>query len=129
VGGQIDAFWDYPITSTAFIRAGKLRGLMVVGDRRVRPLPDVPSAAESGLPAIRHRAWAGFLAPAGTPRAVVDRLNAEIVRALRSPDMERIIAEQGSRVVTNTPDEFAAFIRREQEEIAALAKAAGVKLE
>jgi tripartite-type tricarboxylate transporter receptor subunit TctC len=129
VGGQIDLFWDYPVTSLSFIKAGRLRGLMVVGDRRVQPLPDVPSAVEAGLPAIRHKAWGGFLAPAGTPRPVVDRLNAEIVKALRSPEMERILAEQGSRVVTNTPDEFAAFIRREQEELATLAKAAGARLE
>jgi tripartite-type tricarboxylate transporter receptor subunit TctC len=129
VGGQIDLFWDYPVTSLSFIRAGRLRGLMVVGDRRVQPLPDVQSAAEAGLPAIRHKAWGGFLAPAGTPRPVVDRLNAEIVKALRSPEMERILAEQGSRVVTNTPDEFAAFIRREQEEMAQLAKAAGARVE
>jgi tripartite-type tricarboxylate transporter receptor subunit TctC len=129
VGGQIDLFWDYPVTSLSFIRAGRLRGLMVVGDRRVQPLPDVQSAAEAGLPAIRHKAWGGFLAPAGTPRPVVDRLNAEIVKALRSPEMERILAEQGSRVVTNTPDEFAAFIRREQEELAQLAKAAGARVE
>jgi tripartite-type tricarboxylate transporter receptor subunit TctC len=129
VGGQIDLFWDYPVTSLSFIRAGRLRGLMVVGDRRVQPLPDVQSAAEAGLPAIRHKAWGGFLAPAGTPRPVVDRLNAEIVKALRSPEMERILAEQGSRVVTNTPDEFAAFIRREQDELAKLAKGAGARLE
>ena len=129
VGGQIDLFWDYPVTSLSFIKAGRLRGLMVVGNRRVQPLPDVPSAAEAGLPAIRHLAWGGFFAPAGTPRPVVDRLNAEIVKALRSAEMERILAEQGSRVVTNTPDEFAAFIRREQEELAKLAAAAGAKLE
>jgi tripartite-type tricarboxylate transporter receptor subunit TctC len=129
VGGQIDLFWDYPVTSLSFIKAGRLRGLMVVGDRRVQPLPEVPSAAEAGLPEIRHKAWGGFLAPAGTPRPVVDRLNAEIVKALRSPEMERILAEQGSRVVTNTPDEFAAFIRREQEEMAQLAKAAGARVE
>ena len=129
VGGQIDLFWDYPVTSLSFIKAGRLRGLMVVGSRRVQPLPDVPSAAEAGLPAIRHLAWGGFFAPAGTPRPVVDRLNAEIVKALRSAEMERILAEQGSRVVTNTPDEFAAFIRREQEELAKLAAAAGAKLE
>ena len=129
VGGQIDLFWDYPVTSLSFIKAGRLRGLMVVGSRRVQPLPEVPSAAEAGLPAMRHLAWGGFFAPAGTPRPVVDRLNAEIVKALRSAEMERILAEQGSRVVTNTPDEFAAFIGREQEELAKLAAAAGAKLE
>jgi tripartite-type tricarboxylate transporter receptor subunit TctC len=78
---------------------------------------------------IRHLAWAGFLAPAGTPRAIVDRLNAEIVKALRAPDMEQLLRDQGSRVVTNSPDEFAAFIRKEQEELAALVKATGAKLD
>lgn len=129
VGGQLSMIWDYPVSSIGFIKAGKLKTLMVIGDSRVAPLPDVPSAAELGLSGMHHKAWGGFLAPAGTPRPIVDRLNAEIVRALRSPDLERIFAEQGSRVVTNLPDEFAAFIRREQEQLAALAKAAGARLD
>jgi tripartite-type tricarboxylate transporter receptor subunit TctC len=129
VGGQIDLFWDYAITSAQHVKAGKLRALFVVGERRVVPFPDVPSAAEAGLAPIKHLAWAGFLAPAGTPRPIVERLNAEIVKALRAPDMEQLLRDQGSRVVTNAPDEFAAFIRREQDEMAALVEATGAKLE
>jgi len=108
------------VSSVPLIKAGKIVPLMVVGDARVPPLPDVQSAAEAGLPAIRHKAWAGFFAPAGTPPSVMRRLNAEIVKALRSPEMERIVAEQGSRVVTNTPEQFAAFVRREREELGRL---------
>jgi tripartite-type tricarboxylate transporter receptor subunit TctC len=102
---------------------------MVVGDRRVQPLPDVQSAAEAGLPAIRHKTWAGFFAPAGTPDPSVRRLNIEIVKALRTPEMERILAEQGSRVVTNTPEEFASFVRREQEAVAELMRMIDARVE
>jgi tripartite-type tricarboxylate transporter receptor subunit TctC len=129
VGGQIDLFWDYPITSAQHVKVGTLRALFVVGERRVIPFPDLPSAAEVGLAPIKHLAWAGFLAPAGTPRPIIDRLNAEMVKALRAPDMEQLLRDQGSRVVTNAPEEFAAFIRNEQEELAALVKATGAKLD
>jgi len=78
---------------------------------------------------MSHKSWGGFFAPAGTPKKIIDRLNAEIVRALRSPEMEQILATQGSRVVTNTPEEFAAFIRTEQEQLQALAQAANVRLD
>jgi len=128
-GGQIDLFWDYPVSSVPLIKAGKIVPLMVVGDRRVQPLPQVQSAADAGLPAINHKAWAGFFAPAGTPAAIVQRLNAEIVKAMRTPEMERIVAEQGSRVVTNTPEEFAAFVRRERAELGALVRELNIRVD
>jgi tripartite-type tricarboxylate transporter receptor subunit TctC len=128
-GGQLSLMWDYPVSSGPLIKAGRLKPLMVIGEQRVAPLPDVPSAAEAGLEQMRHKSWGGFFAPAGTPSEVIARLNAEIVRALRSPEMEEILAAQGSRVVTNSPEEFAAFVRREQDELAALAKAAGAKVD
>lgn len=128
-GGRLSLMWDYPVSSGPLIKAGKLKALMVIGEQRVAPLPDVPSASEVGLAQMRHKSWGGFFAPAGTPKDIVARLNREIVRALRSAEMERILAEQGSRVVTNTPEAFAAFIRREQEALAALARAAGVRVD
>jgi tripartite-type tricarboxylate transporter receptor subunit TctC len=129
VGGNLSLFWDYPVSSLGFIQSGKLTALMVIGDHRVQPLPGVQAAAEVGLTEMNHLAWGGFLAPAGTPVEIVQRLNREIVRALRSPEMEKALADHGSRVVTNSPTEFAAFIRREQEALAALAKAAGARIE
>jgi len=128
-GGQIDLFWDYPVSSVPLIKAGKIVPLMVVGNARVPPLPDVQSAAEARLPAIKHKAWAGFFAPAGTPPAVMRRLNAEIVKALRSPEMIRLVAEQGSQVVTNTPEQFAAFIQKEREELGALVRELDIRIE
>jgi len=128
-GGQIDLFWDYPVSSVPLIKAGKIVPLMVVGDRRVQPLPQVQSAAEAGLPGIKHKAWAGFFAPAGTPAAIVRRFNVEIVKAMRAPEMERIVAEQGSRVVTNTPEEFAAFVRRERAELGALVRELNIRVD
>ncbi|MCW5621084.1 MAG: tripartite tricarboxylate transporter substrate binding protein [Burkholderiales bacterium] len=128
-GGQLHLFWDYPVSSVPLIRAGKLVPLMLVGEHRVEPLPQVQSAVEAGLPAVRHKAWAGFFAPAGTPDAVISRLNAEIVKALRTAEMERILVEQGSRVVTNTPQAFAAFVQREREELARMARALNIRIE
>lgn len=127
VGGQISMTWDYPVSSLRFIEAGQLKALMVIGDKRVDPLPDVPSATEAGLPEMRHLAWGGFFAPAGTPKNIVERLNREIVRALNAPEMKALFAEQGSRVVTNSPEAFAAFVRSEQDALAALARAAGAR--
>jgi tripartite-type tricarboxylate transporter receptor subunit TctC len=128
-GGQIALFWDYPVTSVPLIKTGKLVPLMVVGDRRVQPLPEVQSATEAGLPAIRHKAWAGFFAPAGTPEQIVRRLNAQMVKALRTPELTRIVAEQGSRVVANTPEEFAAFLRSERDTLAELVRVTGARID
>ena len=128
-GGQIDLFWDYPVSSVPLIKAGRIVPLMVVGEVRVQPLPDVPSAVEVGLAAIKHKAWAGFFAPAGTPTSVIRRLNAEVVRALRAPEMERIVAQQGSRVITNTPEEFTAFVQREREELGRLVQDLRIAIE
>jgi tripartite-type tricarboxylate transporter receptor subunit TctC len=102
---------------------------MVVGSQRIRALPNVPSATEAGLPGIKHRAWSGFLAPAATPKDIIRRLNTEIVKALRSPELMQAFSEGGGETVANTPEEFAAFITTEREELAELARATGAKLE
>jgi len=129
VAGRVSLLFDFVITAGPFVKAGKLRPLMIVGAKRSRVFPDVPSAAEVGLPRISHNAWAGFLAPAGTPRDIVNRLNTELVRIVRSPELAQIAVDSGGEAVGNSPEEFAAFIRSEQDELAGLVKATGARVD
>ena len=129
VGGQTDFAFDNIPSALAFIKAGRLRGLAVSGTSRTPLLPELPTLIESGLPGVEGVAWHGLLAPAGTPRAIIDRLHAESVKILRSPEMKTYLAAQGLDAVGNTPEEFAAFIRDENTKWARVAKEAGAKIE
>src|SRR6185295_937973 len=95
------------------IKAGKLRALAVLAPNRSAALPDVPTAAEAGLPAFEVTTWYGVLAPAGTPRSIVMRLNQELVKAMHSQEMKAPLAASGTDPLTSTPEEFAAYIKRE----------------
>lgn len=131
VAGHVSMMFDYTITCRPFIETGKLKALMTVGHKRSKLLPDVPSAAELGMPAIEHMGWSGIFAPARTPREIVDRLNTELVRILRSPELIQIIADSGGDpdAVGGSPAQVAAFVRREQETLAATVRATGMKVE
>jgi tripartite-type tricarboxylate transporter receptor subunit TctC len=126
-GGHASMAFDYMVGAQALIAAGRLRPLLVVGSRRLSVLPDTPSAAEVGYPGLDRRGWAGFLAPAGTPPAVIGRLNHELGRILRSPEMLQVIAESGAEVIGSSPEAFAVFLREEQSKFAALIKVAGLR--
>lgn len=93
------------------VEAGRLRALAVTGDRRVPSLPGTPTVAEQGFPGFDMVSWYGVLAPYGTPPRIVDRLNADLVRIVHEPGIERQIADAGQQVVGNTSEEFAADIR------------------
>jgi tripartite-type tricarboxylate transporter receptor subunit TctC len=95
------------------IKAGKLRALAVLAPARSPALPDVPTAAESGMPAFEVTTWYGVLAPASTPRPIVTRLNQELVRIMHSAELKAPLAASGTDPVTSTPEEFAAYIRQE----------------
>jgi tripartite-type tricarboxylate transporter receptor subunit TctC len=95
------------------IRNGRVKALAVIARQRHESLPDVPTAAEAGLPNFDVTTWYGILTPAGTPRPIVDRLNREIVAVMSSDDMKQKLAHQGTEVRTSTPDEFAAYIKEE----------------
>ena len=129
VGGQTDFAFDNIASALAFIKSGRLRGLAVSGTARTPLLPELPTLIESGLPGVEGVAWHGLLAPAGTPRAIVDRLHAESVKILRTPEMKTYLANQGLDAVGNTPEEFAAFMRDENAKWARVAKEAGAKIE
>jgi len=109
------------------VKAGKLRSLAVLGPARSTALPDVPTMAESGLPGFEVNNWAGLFAPAGTPAAVVGKLNAEIVRIMRLPDVQARLAGEGLRFVPMSVEEFATFARSEVAHWAPVVKASGAR--
>src|SRR5580765_803487 len=119
LGGQLDFMFDTVITSVPHLRAGKLRAFAVSSAKRASSLPEVPTMQEAGFAGFDMSQWQGVLAPAGTPRTIVQRLNAEIVKAMRAPDVhERIAVQGGNEIVTGTPEDFAALIRVELERYA-----------
>jgi tripartite-type tricarboxylate transporter receptor subunit TctC len=127
LGGQLAFMFDTVITSVPQIQSGKLRAFGVSSARRASSLPDVPTMQELGLRDFDISQWQGVLAPAGTPAAIVERLNAEIVKAMRAPDVhQRIAVQGGNEIVTGPPGELAALIRRELQSYGKLIKDAGI---
>lgn len=127
VGGQVQVLVTSLPTALAQIRAGRLRALMVTSERRSALLPDVPSAPEAGLPAMKMDFWVGFAAPAGTPAPVVDRLNKAFADALKSAEGRRLLAEQGLEPVADSPAQAARFTAAEMQRWAGVIQAAGIK--
>ncbi|MSQ55034.1 MAG: tripartite tricarboxylate transporter substrate binding protein [Betaproteobacteria bacterium] len=113
MGGRISMMFDNITTAVPQIKAGRLRALAITSERRVAVLPDVPTMVESGLPGFVVTPWWGVFAPAATPRPLVERLNRDIVAALRSPEVREHFASQGTDVVGNTPEEFARYVKAE----------------
>jgi tripartite-type tricarboxylate transporter receptor subunit TctC len=109
------------------IKAGKLRALALVAPQRSAALPDVPTVAEAGLRDFEVTTWYGVLAPAGTPRPVISRLNAELVRIMHSPELKERLAATGTDPLTSTPEEFAAYIKSEIAKWGDVIRKAGVK--
>jgi len=127
LGGQIQYIFSDSLPAMAHIRAGKLRPLCVTGDSRYELLPEPPLCREAapGLVAVN---WWGVLLPAGSPKAIVDKLHADTVRALADPDVKKRFADLGVEAVSSTPDQFAAFIRDEMAKYAKLIKEANIKV-
>jgi len=111
------------------IKAGRLRALAVLAKDRSPILPEVPTAAEAGLPDFDVTTWYGILAPAGTPRPIVTRLNAELVKIMRSPEMKERLATLATDPLTSTPEEFGAYIKREIAKWGDVIRKAGLKAE
>jgi len=127
IAGQVMAAFVVPQVVVAPIRAGKLRALAVLSDKRLSGLPDVPTAAEAGLPPFEATVWNGIFAPAGTPRPVIDILHRELVKAYNAPEIKAQVEATGSYVAADTPEEFAAFIRAEVAKWGKVGRAAGIK--
>ena len=129
MGGQIQGVMDNPPTVLAHIRSGKLRAIAVASPQRLAQLPNVPTFDESGLKGFEASSWFGLVAPARTPRAVIQRLHGETVRALGSPELQQRFGDLGSRLVGNTPDEFAKFIASERAKWEKIVRGANIRLQ
>jgi tripartite-type tricarboxylate transporter receptor subunit TctC len=110
-----------------YVKAGKLRALAVTSPQRVAALPEVPTIAESGLPGYEYEAWTGICAPAGTPKEIIVRLNAELVKILRTAETREWFAAQGVKPVGDSPEDFAAYIKAEHAKWGVIIRAAGMK--
>jgi putative tricarboxylic transport membrane protein len=113
VGEQVTVVFGDPVSVLPHMQAGTLRALAVTSPQRSAVAPDVPTVAESGYPGFDAIAWHGILAPAKTPPAIVRKLNAEIVSALQHPETKDLLVKQAMQTVGNTPEEFAAFIKKD----------------
>jgi tripartite-type tricarboxylate transporter receptor subunit TctC len=128
MGGQVDVMFDNLTSSIGLIRSGKLRALAVTTSTRYQELPDVPTVQET-VPGYEATAWFGIVAPAGTPREVVMRINGEVNRALAHADVKEKLAQQGALARSWTPEEFGSFIHNEVVKWSKVVKASGAKVE
>jgi tripartite-type tricarboxylate transporter receptor subunit TctC len=130
LGGQLNYMFDTTITSVPQLKAGKLKAIGVTALKRSSSLPDVPTMDELGLKGYEITQWQAVVLPAGTPQAIIDRLNREVVRALKLPDViERLATQGGNELVGNTPEQFAQVIKNDLAKYAKLVKEAGIKIE
>ena len=127
VGGQAQSLFNVVPSALPMIRADKLRAIAVTGKTRSEALPEVPTMIEAGYPSVTAVTWNGILAPAGTPRETVAKLNEAMVSVLRTPEMKEQLAKLGQEVAWSTPEEFAAFLRDETEKWRKVISATGIK--
>ena len=125
-GGRITYMGTSLASAAQFVREGKIRGIATTGAKRARMLPDVPTVAEQGYPGFESTSWLGMLTPAKVPRAIIDRLNKEIVSILGTPDVQRMVLAEGGEIVSGTPEDFAAFLRSELPKWTYIIKKAGI---
>jgi tripartite-type tricarboxylate transporter receptor subunit TctC len=129
LGGQVSAMFNNPVNALPQIRTGALRGLAVTGAKRLALVPDLPTVSESGYPGFEASTWYGLFAPAGLARTIVDKINADVVRALRLPDVEEKLAAQGWDVIASAPDEFSVVLKSELDKWTKLIDGAGLKID
>jgi len=129
VGGQVTMTFDNITTAWPLAKGGKLRALAVTTAKRSSVAPEVPTLAESGLAGYEVGSWQGVFAPAGTPPEIVKRLNAEIVKIIRMPDVNEKLTALGAEPVGNTPEEFGTLVRAEVGKWADVVKKSGAKVD
>jgi tripartite-type tricarboxylate transporter receptor subunit TctC len=128
IGGEIQTYFSAPVVAIPQMKAGRVRALGVSTKNRLAVIPDVPTIAEAGLPGYEVVGWNGILAPARTPRAIIDRLHDAIVKVIRTPDVAAAITAQGIEPIGNTPEEFARVIRTDIDKWAKLIKGARTRI-
>jgi len=129
MSGQLSLMFDGIVTGMPAVRARRLRALAVTTLQRWQGTPDIPTMSEAGLAGFEVNSWYGLLAPAGTPREIVLRLNTEVARSLREPDARARLFSIGAEPMSGTPEEFAAYVKSEMTKWAKVIKAAGIRVE
>ena len=129
LGGQVPFMFATTIGILPRVRSGQVRGLAVSSAKRIAAAPELPTVAESGVPGFDVVAWFGFFAPAGTPKALVDRLSAETRTALSAGDLRKRLIDLGAEPLGSTPEEFAAYVQAEFQRWGRLAREAGIRLD
>lgn len=126
IAGQVQSMFGSPLAVVPHIRNGKIHAVAITGQKRSAAVPNVPTFEESGLPGYDASTWNGFVVPAGTPRAIIDRLHSELSKALRDPTTVKRLAIDGSVAIGNKPEEFAAFINAEHAKWSKVVRAANL---
>ncbi len=129
VGGQVDLYISTPGPAAGHVKSGAIHALAVTSPKRVAAMPQVPSVAEAGLAGAVVINWYGVLAPAGTPAPAIERMNAEIQKALQAPEVREALAGEGGEVLGGTPAQFAEFLRAERDKWARVVKESGAKVD
>ena len=129
IAGQVQVMFGTMLAAVPHVRSGRVRAIAVTGPHRTKALPDVMTFAQAGLPAYDASSWNGVLVPAGTPRAIVDRLNAELVRILKMPNVLDRLAQDGAEPAPSTPEEFGALIKTEIGKWARVVQAANIHID
>jgi tripartite-type tricarboxylate transporter receptor subunit TctC len=129
VAGHVQLVFSDALPAMQFIKSGRLRAICVTGPERSPTIGDFPTCAESGMPGLVAVNWWGVLLPAGTPRPIVQKFHADIVKVLKDADLKQKFADLGVDAVSSTPEEFAAFMRAESAKYAKLIKEANIKVD
>ncbi|HEX2651994.1 MAG TPA: tripartite tricarboxylate transporter substrate binding protein [Burkholderiales bacterium] len=129
LAGNVVLLFDSIPSSLPQVRAGKLRGIAVASSRRSPVLPDLPTVSEAGLTGFAADSWFGIMAPAGTPRDIVAKLNADIQKGLESAEVKEIITRQGGEVMGSTPEQMAAQIKGDRQKWGRVVRESGAKIE
>ena len=129
LAGQVQIMYDNIPSSLPHIKSGKLRALATTGAKRDPALPDLPTIAEAGVPGYEANVWFGLVAPAGTPREVIDRLNAAAVQAAKSPEFVKRVTDLGYNVIVGSADDMKRMIDAELRRWPPIVKASGAKVE
>ena len=129
MGGRIELFTNNAVPLLPLVKSGKIRPIAVSGEKRLRSLPDVPTFTQSGFPGFEVKSWQGILAPAKTPKPIIDKLAQELTRILQVPDTAETLINMGADPFVGSPQQFAVLIKADLVRYAKLIKAANIKLE
>jgi tripartite-type tricarboxylate transporter receptor subunit TctC len=129
LGGQVDLMFDAVTTMTEHVRSGKVRAIATTGRQRSDVLPDVPTVSESGVPGYEATIWVGLMAPKGTPKAVIDKLNETLNAALRQPELKQQWSRQGATPLIMSPQAFDKFLQDDIAKWSTVIKSAGIQMD